>query len=59
MEGMVDSIAKLCDEVGTVNGFCYFRDKLNASADCEAAITARIKNRLNKIQEMWRVAIWK
>ena len=27
MEGMVDSIEKLSDEVGTVNGFCYFGDR--------------------------------
>ena len=25
MEGTVDSIEKLCDEVETVNGFCYLR----------------------------------
>ena len=28
MEGMVDSIEKLCDEVETVNGFCYLGDRL-------------------------------
>ena len=40
IEGMVDSIEKLCNEVETVNGFCYLGDKLNASDGCEAAITA-------------------
>ena len=30
MEGMV-SIEKLCNEVETVNGFCYLGDRLNAS----------------------------
>ena len=27
MEETVDSIEKLCDEVDTVNGFCYLGDK--------------------------------
>ena len=43
MEGTMDSIEKLCDEVETVNGFCYLGDRLNASSGCEAAITARVK----------------
>ena len=43
MEGTVNSIEKLCDEVETVNGFCYFRDILNASGGCEAAVTARVR----------------
>ena len=30
MEEMVDAIEKLCDEVETVNGFCYLIDKPNA-----------------------------
>ena len=43
MEGLTDSIEKLCDEVKTVNGFCYLGDRLNASGGCEAADTARAK----------------
>ena len=43
MEEMVDSIEKLCDEVETVNGFCYLGDRLNASGGCEAAVTARVR----------------
>ena len=43
MEGTVDSIEKLCDEVETVNGFCYLGDRLNASGGCEAAVTARVR----------------
>ena len=43
MEGMVDSIKKLCDEVETVNGFCYLGDRLNASGGCAAAVTARAR----------------
>ena len=37
MEGMIDSIKKLCDEVKTVNGFCYLGDRLNSSGGCEVA----------------------
>ena len=43
MEVTVDSIKKLCDEVETVNGFCYLGDRLNSSGGCEAEITARIR----------------
>ena len=43
MEGMVDSIEKLCDEVETVNEFCYLGDRLNASGGCEKAVTARVR----------------
>ena len=43
MEGTVDSIEKLWDQVETVNEFCYLGDKLNASGDCEAAVTARVR----------------
>ena len=34
---------KLCDEVQTVNGFCYLGDRLNASGGCEAVVTARVR----------------
>ena len=43
MEGTMDSIEKLCDEVETVNGFCYLGDRINASDGCEAAVTARVR----------------
>ena len=43
MEGTVDSIEKLCDEVEKVNGFCYLRDRLNASGGCEVAVTAKVR----------------
>ena len=42
MEGTVNSIEKLCDEVETMNGFCYFGDWLNCSGGCEAAVTVII-----------------
>ena len=41
MEGTMDSIEKLCNEVETVNGFSYLGNRLNASGGCEAAATAR------------------
>ena len=43
MERTMDSIEKLCDEVETVNGFCYLGDRPNASGGCEAAVTARVR----------------
>ena len=43
MERTVDSIKKLCDEVETVNGFCYLGDRLNSSGGCEVALTARVR----------------
>ena len=43
IEGTVGSIKKLCDEVETVNGFCYMGDRLNSSGGCEAAVTARVR----------------
>ena len=43
MEGTMDSIEKLCDEVKTVNGFCYLGDRLNPNGCCEVAVTARVR----------------
>ena len=42
-KGTVDSIDKLCDEVETVNRFCYLGDRLNASGGCEAAVIPRVR----------------
>ena len=39
----MDSIEKLCDEMETVNGFCYLGGRLNSSGGCKAAVTARVK----------------
>ena len=41
MERMVNLIEKLCDEVKTMNEFCYLGERLNASDGCKAAVTAR------------------
>ena len=43
MEETVDSIKKLCDEVETVNGFCYLGDRLDSSGVREAVVTARVR----------------
>ena len=43
MEGTVDSIEKMCNEVETVNEFFYLGDRINASDGCEAAVTARVR----------------
>ena len=43
MEEMMDLIMKLCDEVETVNRFCYLGDRLNASGGSEPAVTARVR----------------
>ena len=43
MEGTMDSIKNLCDELETVNGFCFLGNRLNASGGCEAAVTARVR----------------
>ena len=43
IEGAVDSIEKLCDEVEIVNGFCYLGDKLNSSGVFGAEVTARVR----------------
>ena len=39
MEGTMDLIEKLCDEVKTVNRLCY----LGNNGGCEAAVTARVR----------------
>ena len=43
MEGKVDSIEKMCDEVETVNGFCYLGDRISSGGGCQVAVTARVR----------------
>ena len=43
MKGMVGSIEKLCVEEEKLNGFRFWGDRLNASGNCEAAVTARVR----------------
>ena len=47
----VDSIEKLCDEVGTVSGFCCLGDRLNSSGGREAAVTASVIVRWVRFRE--------
>ena len=39
----------------TVKGFCYLADRLNASGECETAVTSRV--RIGRIK--FRVVTWK
>ena len=45
VDGLVEPVEELCEEVKTVRGFCYFGDRVNAiaSGGCEAAVTARAR----------------
>ena len=43
VKGMVELMEELCDEVETVNGFCYLGDRVNSSGGCEAAVSARAR----------------
>ena len=40
VDGLVEPVEELCEEVETVRGFCYLGDKVNASGGCKAAVTA-------------------
>ena len=51
IEGTMDSIENLCDQVEAVNGFCYLGDRLNASGGCEAAVTARVRTGCVRFRE--------
>ena len=42
---------KVRDDVETVNGFCYLGDKLNASGECETAVTSRTRLGWMKFRE--------
>ena len=42
-DGTKEPVEVLCDEVETVKGFCYLRDRLNASGGCETAVTSRVR----------------
>ena len=43
MERTMDSIEKLCNEVGTVNGFRYLENRLNFGGGCVAVVTAKVR----------------
>ena len=43
VDGLVEPVEELCEEVETVRGFCYLGHRVNASGGCEAAVTARAR----------------
>ena len=40
-EGLVEPMEELCKELGTVRGFCYLGDRVNAYGGCETAVFQR------------------
>ena len=51
LEDKVEPREELCNEVETVNGFCYLGDKVSANGGCEAAVTARARIDWTKFRE--------
>ena len=43
VDGLVEPVEELCEEVEMVRGFCYLGDRVNASGSCEAVVTARAR----------------
>ena len=41
----------MCNEVETIKGFCYLGNSLNASGECETAVTARTRVGWKKFRE--------
>ena len=50
-DGTEEPVEVLCDEVETVEGFCYLGDRLNASGGCETAVTLRVRIGWMKFRE--------
>ena len=51
VDGLVEPVEELCEEVETVKVFCYLGDRVNASGGCEVAVTARTRIRWVKFKE--------
>ena len=43
IKSVAEPVKQLCDEIETVNGFCYLGDRLSANGGCETAVTARAR----------------
>ena len=43
IDGLVEPVKELCEEVEMVRGFCNLGDRVNASGGCEAAVRARAR----------------
>ena len=39
----MDLIKRSCNEVNTMNGFCYLGNRLNSRGGCKVAATARVR----------------
>ena len=50
-DGTEEPVEVLYGKVETVKGFCYLGDRLNASGECETAVTSKVKNRRIKYRE--------
>ena len=51
VDGLVEPVEELCEEVETVRGFCYLGDRVNASGVCEVAVTTRARIGWMKFKE--------
>ena len=51
VDGTGESVEVLWDEVETVKGFCYLRDRLNVSGGCEAAVISIVRTEWIKFRE--------
>ena len=51
VDGLLERVEELCEEVERVRGFCYLGNTVNASCGCEAAVTARARIGQGKFRE--------
>ena len=51
VDGLVEPVEELCEEVETVRGFCYLGDRVNASGGCKAAMIAKARTGWVKFKE--------
>ena len=52
VDGLVEPVEELCEEVEAVRGFCCLEDRVNASVGCEAAVIARARIGWVKFKEL-------
>ena len=50
-DGKEEPVEVSCDKVETVKGFCYLGNRLNASSECETAVTSRVRIEWMKFRE--------
>ena len=49
----------MCNEVETMKRFCYLGNRLNASGECDEAVTARTRLGLKKFRECGEILLGK